>query len=136
MANGTMGFDFQMDPNILRSLDDTAMKTARQRAVQAAGMVWADETKEIVREDNHIDTGLYVNSIGYVTTGGTVPATESDVVNEMSSDRDKTTLKIGSSVAYAAPLEKKYNLMARGLDRAQARMQRVADTQLKRDLRL
>ena len=136
MANGTMGFHFQMDPNILRSLDDTQMKTARQKAVQAAGMVWADETKEIVREDNHIDTGLFVNSIGYATTGGTVPATASDVVNEMTSERDTTTLKIGSSVIYAAPLEKKYNLMARGLDRAQARMQQVADHQLKRGLGL
>lgn len=136
MASGALNFHFQMDQNILRNFDDTQMKAARERAVEAAGMVWADETKEIVREDNHIDTGLFVNSIGYVTTGGTVPATASDVVNEMTSERDKTTLKIGSSVVYAAPLEKKYNIMARGLDRAQERMQRVADTQLKRDLRL
>lgn len=136
MANGSMNFNFQMDQSILRNFDDTQMKVAREKAVEAAGMVWADETKEIVREDNHIDTGLFVNSIGYVTTGGTVPASEDDVVNEMTSDRDKTTLKIGSSVAYAAPLEKKYNLMARGLDRAQDRMQQVAEHQLKRGLRL
>ncbi|MBD8013888.1 hypothetical protein [Planococcus wigleyi] len=136
MASGALNFHFQMDQNILRNFDDTQMKAARERAVEAAGLAWADETKEIVREDNHIDTGLFVNSIGYVTTGGTVPATASDVVNEMTSERDKTTLKIGSSVVYAAPLEKKYNIMARGLDRAQERMQRVADTQLKRDLRL
>lgn len=120
----------------MRNFDDTQMKVARQKAVEAAGMVWADETKEIVREDNHIDTGLFVNSIGYVTRSGTIQATEEDVVNEMTSDRDTTTLKIGSSVVYAAPLEKKYNLMARGLDRAQTRMQLVAEHQLKRGLGL
>lgn len=112
------------------------MREAREKAVEAAGMVWADETKEVVRDDNHIDTGLYVNSIGYITQFGRVRATEDDVVNEISSDRDMTTLKIGSAVAYAAPLEKKYNLMARGLDRAQDRMQQVADHQLKTRLGL
>lgn len=136
MSNGSMNFNFQMDQSFMRNFDDTQMKVARQKAVEAAGMVWADETKEIVREDNHIDTGLFVNSIGYVTRSGTIQATEEDVVNEMTSDRDTTTLKIGSSVVYAAPLEKKYNLMARGLDRAQTRMQLVAEHQLKRGLGL
>jgi len=131
-----MNFNFQLDQSVLRSLDDTQMKKAREKAIEAAGMVWADETKEIVREDNHIDTGLFVNSIGYITIGGTVQATENDVVNEMTSDRDTTTLKIGSAVVYAAPLEKRYNLMARGLDRAQASMKQVAHYQLKQGLGL
>lgn len=136
MANSNMNFNFQMDSSILRSFDDTQMRKAREKAVEAAGMVWADETKEIVQQDDHIDTGLFVNSIGYVTGFGDVRATDEDVVNELISDRDTTTLKIGSAVSYAPILEKRYNLMARGLDRAQDRMNRVADHQIKTILKI
>ncbi|TWT04606.1 hypothetical protein [Planomicrobium sp. CPCC 101079] len=136
MANGSLNFNFQIDQSIIQNFTDSKMRDAREKAVEAAGMVWADETKEIVREDDHIDTGLFVNSIGYITRIGTVQATEADVVNEIASNRDTTTLKIGSAVAYAAPLEKKYNIMARGLDRAQTRMNQVAEHQLKSRLGL
>lgn len=136
MGSGSLNFNFQMDRSILRSFDDTQMRKAREKAVEAAGMVWADETKEIVRQDDHIDTGLYVNSIGYVTGFGSVQAAEDDVVNELVSNRDTTTLKIGSAVSYAPVLEKRYNLMARGLDRGQDRMNRVADHQIKSILKI
>lgn len=115
------------------------LKEARQKAVEAAGMVWADEAKEVTQEDNHIDTSLYINSIGYLTNipytnksgKGERDATEADVVHELTEEESKTTLEIGSDVSYAAPLENRYNIMARALDRAEPRMQQVAETQVR-----
>lgn len=142
MANGSMNFNFQVDPGLADRFSDEKMRVARRRAVEAAGMVWADETKEVVREDDHIDTSLYINSIGYLTDiahdssseKGKVQATEGDVINEITEEENRTILKIGSAVSYAEILEKRYNLMARGLDRAEPRMNLVADTQIKRSL--
>lgn len=142
MARNGLNFNFQLDPAIQGQFSDAQLKEARIRAVEAAGMAWADETKEITREDNHIETSLYINSIGYVTDfphdpndkKGKRQATEADVIYEVSEGDDKTTLKIGSAVSYAEILEKRYNLMARGLDRAEPRMKQVADTQIKRTL--
>jgi hypothetical protein len=107
------------------------LKEARKKAVEAAGKVWADEAKRITRNDNHIVTGLYVNSIGY-NTGS--PASEADVVNEITEDSTSTTLETGSNVAYAAVLEKRYNIMGRALDSSQNRMAKVAETQVKKTL--
>jgi hypothetical protein len=104
---------------------------AKEKAVVAAGMVWADEAKEITRRDDHIDTGLYVNSIGYVTGS---PASDADVINDVSESGSKTTLKIGSNVAYASHLEKHFNIMARALDSSEDRMQTVTIEQIKRTL--
>lgn len=107
------------------------LKEARKKAVEAAGKVWADEAKRITRNDNHIVTGLYVNSIGY-NTGS--PASEADVVNEITEDSTSTTLETGSNVAYAAVLEKRYNIMGRALDSSKNRMAKVAETQVKKTL--
>lgn len=142
MANGSMNFNFQVDPALADRFSDEQMRAARKRAVEAAGMVWADETKEVVREDDHIDTSLYINSIGYLTDiahdpsseKGKAQATEVDVIHEITEEENRTILKIGSAVSYAEILEKRYNLMARGLDRAEPRMKLVADTQIKRSL--
>lgn len=138
MAEGAMNFEFKMPKDLAGQFSEKNMKMARQKAVEAAGMVWADETKEIVLEDDHIDTSLFINSIGYVTNVSGKKdgpkATEADVVYEMVDENEQTTLKIGSSVPYAPVLEKKYNVMARGLDRAQDRMNRVGDQQIKRIL--
>lgn len=144
MARSGMNFNFQIDPALQERFSDGQMKEARKRAVEAAGMVWADETKEVTREDDHIDTSLYINSIGYVTNfaadpnseKGSKQATESDVIHELIEEDDRTTLQIGSAVSYAEVLEKRYNLMARGLDRAEPRMKLVADAQIKRTLGL
>lgn len=144
MANGGLNFNFQVDPALQEQFSGAQMKEARRRAVEAAGMVWADETKEITREDNHIETSLYINSIGYVTDfphdpndqKGKRHATEADVIHEIAEEEGKTTLSIGSAVSYAEHLEKRYNLMARGLDRAEPRMKRVADVQIQRTLGL
>lgn len=97
------------------------LKKARESAVEAAGMAWADEAKEITRADDHIDTGLYINSIGYATGANAQP------LYEMESDDKKTTLLIGADVAYAEALEKRFGIMARGLDQATPRMNTVAN---------
>ena len=107
------------------------LKEARKNMVEAAGKVWADEAKKITRNENHIVTGLYVNSIGY-NTGS--PASEGDVFHETKVSGTKTNLQTGSNVAYAGVLEKRYNIMAQALDQAEDRMGRVAETQAKRTL--
>ncbi|USK72678.1 hypothetical protein [Peribacillus asahii] len=103
---------------------------ARENAIKAMGMVWADEAKEITREDNHIDTSLYINSIGYNTGSPSRPLYQ---INE---GRTKTELEIGADISYASSLEQRYNIFARGLDRSNSRMERVATTQVQRTLEL
>lgn len=137
-----MNIDIDMDRAVTETLETQRaekLREARIKAVQAMGMVWSDEAKEITREDDHIDTGLYVNSIGYLTNfpstnksgKGSEQATEADVINQITDYTHTTRLKIGSKVKYAEPLEKRYNIFARALDRAKPEMQRVADTQVK-----
>ncbi|MCR8865052.1 hypothetical protein NQ109_19170 [Priestia megaterium] len=144
MAKKNLKFDFKIDESIKEALSPEKLKEARRNAVTAAGMAWADETKEIVREDDHIDTSLYINSIGYLTdipaqdkTGkGSRAATQNDVVHELIEGADTTILLTGSGVSYAEILEKRYNIMARGLDRASERMDRVAQVQIQKTLDL
>lgn len=135
-------FDFKIDPTKYKWNDPEKIREARRKAVQAAGMVWADETKSVVKEDDHIDTSLYINSIGYLTdyafnpdkSGDNKTATEADVINELIEGDSKTTLRIGSAVGYAEALEKRYNIFARGLDRARPRMKKVGDFQIQKTL--
>lgn len=103
---------------------------AKEKSVEAAGMVWADGAKSITRREDHIDTGLYINSIGYSTGSPSSP------INEMRSSRNKTVLKIGADVAYAQVLEKRYAIMARALDTSESRMRNVAMTQIRNTLGL
>lgn len=103
---------------------------AKKKAVESAGMVWADEAKGITRAEDHIDTGFYVNSIGYST------GSPSNPLYELQEGSGKTTLRIGADVEYAATLEKRYSIMARGLDVGQSRMRQVAETQVKNTLGL
>lgn len=139
-----MKFDIKISQDLYEWADPDKLREARKAAVTAASMVWADETKELTRRENHIDTSLYVNSIGYVTNfpetnksgAGSRQATEADVINELEEDARSTTLHIGSAVEYAIHLEKRYALMARGLDIAKPRMQRVSDYQVKKTLGL
>lgn len=114
------------------------LREARKNAVTAAGMVWADTAKEITRDEDHIVTGLYINSIGYLTN---IPgkedgqlATEAEVIHELTEEQTRTTLNIGSDVAYAGYLEKKFNIMARALDDAEDRIKSVVNTQVKKTL--
>ncbi len=107
------------------------LTTAKKRAVEAMGKVWADEAKTLTRNEGHIQTGLYVNSIGY-NSGS--PASDSDVIHDIVDQSGKTILKTGSNVAYAGSLEKKYNIMARALDISETRMKTVAEAQIKETL--
>ena len=130
-----MKFKMKIDKKTLRWFQKTApqkLATAKKKAVQAAGMAWADRTKEITRNEGHVDTGLYVNSIGYKTGA---PATDADVVHRINDRHGKTTLITGSNVAYASYLEKRFNIMADGLDQAADRMNKVAQEQIKRAMR-
>lgn len=126
-------FSIEMDRRTFEWFNRTApskLKEARNKAVEAAGMVFADTAKAITTEEDHIDTGLYVNSIGYST------GTPSNPIYDMKSGASETNLDIGADVRYAEPLEKRYGIMARGLDRGKERMERVAETQVKRILGL
>ena len=58
-----MKFDIKISQDLYEWADPDKLREAREAAVTAAGMVWADETKELTRRENHIDTSLYVNSI-------------------------------------------------------------------------
>lgn len=103
---------------------------ARKRAVEAAGMAWADEAKGITRAEDHIDTGLYINSIAVATGSPAQP------LWELREGPNRTFLTAGADVEYADSLEKRYSIFARGLDVAKDRMQRVAETQVKNTLGL
>ncbi|MEK6459158.1 HK97 gp10 family phage protein [Heyndrickxia faecalis] len=126
-----MNFNLKIDKKTAKYFQKTMphkLTEAKNRAVEAMGKVWADETKELTRNEGHIQTGLYVNSIGY-NSGS--PASDGDVIHKIVDQNGKTILETGSNVAYAGFLEKKYNLMARGLDISSERMQKVAKTQIK-----
>lgn len=128
------GFEMNIDKTLNDYLKNAApdqLKAARQKAVTAMGMVWADQAKTITRAEGHIDTGLYINSIGYVTGS---PATNEDVFYEMYESAQLTRLYIGSNVEYAEDLEKRYNIFGNALDTGMPRMQRVAETQVKKSL--
>lgn len=140
---GDMNFNLKIDKktaNYFKRTMPHKLTEAKNRAVEAMGKVWTDETKLLTRNEGHIQTGLYVNSIGELTNYGptegneAVPATKNDVIHEIVDSGGKTILKIGSNVAYAGYLEKKFNLMARGLDISSERMQKVAKTQIKETL--
>ncbi|WP_170289789.1 HK97 gp10 family phage protein [Cytobacillus depressus] len=129
MARAGINIHVELDRRALNWFQREApqkLETAKKRVVEASGMVWADRAKSITREENHIDTGLYINSIGY-STGG---SPSGKPINEIQNEGNQTVLKIGADVAYAIYLEKSYAIFARALDTSQERMQNVAATQV------
>lgn len=130
-------FNFSLDrdaENFLKDLE-SKLPEARENALEAAGMVWADEAKMIARRDQHIVTGNYVNSIGYVTDfSGPEGAEAGTPIHEITLEGEKTNLEIGSAVVYAGSLEKQYNIMGAALDSSLERMQTEANEQIKRVL--
>lgn len=135
MAKSRNGIHFNIDIdratyNWFNQVAPHKLKEARKNAVKAAGMVWADEAKAITTEEDHIDTGLYVNSIGYSTGSPSSP------IYQLEEGASETSLDTGANVVYAAPLEKRFGIMARALDRGKDRMERVAETQVKNTLGL
>lgn len=128
------GIEMNIDRTLEEYLRTTApeqLRQARKNAVTAMGMAWADQAKVITRAEGHIDTGLYINSIGYVTGN---PATSDDVLFEMYESGQLTRLEVGSNVHYAESLEKRYNIFGNALDSAMPRMQSVAEFQIKKSL--
>jgi hypothetical protein len=133
MAKDGIKINVTIDSKAMRFFQAEAprlLKNARKRAVEAAGMVWADEAKDITRSEDHIDTGFYINSIGY-STGN--PA---DPLYEVEEGANQTTLRIGADVEYAGELEKRYSIFARAIDVSESRMLQVAETQVKNALGL
>lgn len=133
MAKDGIKIQIKLDARALRFFQTEApqkLNEARKKAVEAAGVAWADEAKGITRAEDHIDTGLYINSIGYSTGAPSNP------LYELQEGANQTTLKIGADVEYAEVLEKRYSIMARGLDVGQGRMRQVAETQVKNTLGL
>lgn len=131
--NPGINMKFELSPELLRYFQKNApakLADARKRAVEAAGMVWADEAKQITTDEDHIDTGLYVNSIGYAT------GSPADPLYELQDDASEARLTIGADVAYAQVLEKRYAIFARALDVGESRMRTVAETQIKNTLNL
>jgi hypothetical protein len=129
-----------VDVTVNASEIEAKFKQARKQVVEASGIVWADAAKRITRDDDHIDTGLYINSIGYLTNfpaqnknDRTAQATEGDVLYELDeSQSGRTTLSLGSNVEYAEELEKRYNIFGRALDASQDRIQVVSTEQVKK----
>lgn len=132
MADG-MRINIEIDSRAYRFFEREAprkLQEAKENAVEACGMVWADRAKQITTTEDHIDTGLYVNSIGYST------GSPSNPLYDMEKGRNETVLKIGADVEYAIHLEKRYSIFARALDSSESRMKSVATTQVKRTLGL
>ncbi|MBA4543992.1 HK97 gp10 family phage protein [Thermoactinomyces daqus] len=145
MAKSEISFKVQIDANtydFFKKESPQKLKEARQKAVEAAGMVWSDEAKRIIRDEDHIDTGLYINSIGYRTSfpprhksgRGVREVTEEDIVYELEEREDVTRLAIGSNVSYASELEKRYHIMAKALDQGESRMKQVVEFQVRKVL--
>ena len=115
---------------------DSKMPLARETAVKAMGVAWADGAKEITQSDDHIDTGVYINSIGYETNipgkDGTI--NKGKILYDLNEKPKKTKLIIGSDVDYAAPLEKRYNIMARSLDANEKRMLEVGSMAVRKTI--
>lgn len=134
MAKENLKIMIELDKQAERYFNSfpTKLVKARKEVVETAGKIWADETKSITREEDHIDTGLYVNSIGYAT------GSPNDPQWDLKESGSKTVLTAGtgSSVSYAAALETRYNLMARGLDRAKPRFEKVLGNVVKKNLEL
>jgi hypothetical protein len=128
-----LSFNVKLDSRALKYFKKYApqkLQEARKVAVETAGMIWADSTKDLTTEENHIDTSLYVNSIGYAT------GEPADPIYEVQQSLNKTKLKIGADVAYASHLERRYGLMARGLDRAKPRISANVWRQVRKSLDL
>lgn len=106
------------------------LKEARKAGVEAAREPFAAEAKRITVDEDHVDSSRYVNSISVLTdfpatnkTGrGTIKPTGDDIVNIITETRDVTKLETGTAVHYAPHLERRYNIIGRGLDNAEADM--------------
>lgn len=134
MAEAIRGYQYSIDPKLadfMQATQPERLKEAREKAVIAMGMKWADTAKAYTRSEEHIDTGLYINSIGYHTG---FPATQGDVIHTITNSQNVTHLDIGSNVEYASDLEKRFAIFATALDIAMPQMESVANYQIQKVL--
>lgn len=113
-----------------RNKVNSMLKEARVNAVEAAMYPFADEAKRLVRDEDHVDTSRYINSIGYRTDfpetnksgKGRILPSDDDIIHELTETPDKTILESGTAVPYSIYNEGRYNILARALDNAEAEM--------------
>lgn len=130
-----IGFAFDSKAREFMKGFESKLEEGRENATEAMGMVWADEAKMITLNERHVDTSAYVNSIGYETGfSGKEGTVVGEVIHDMKSEQNKTILNVGSGVAYAAALEKKYSILARALDNSIEDMNEVGAAQVRKAL--
>lgn len=131
------GISFSFDKDVIDffSCFGDKLDKARMDVVDAAGVVWADSAKLITQADQHIDTGAYVNSIGYATNfSGPNGSEVGKVIHDVQDEKTSTILTLGSGVDYAESLEKKFNIFARALDESQDDITKVSTAIVKKTL--
>nr|WP_088325953.1 hypothetical protein [Bacillus cereus] len=115
-----------LDMNKVNSM----LKEARVNAVEAAMYPFANEAKRLVRDEDHVDTSRYINSIGYRTDypevnksgKGRILPSDEDIVHVLTETADKTILESGTAVPYSIYNEGRYNILARAMDNAEGDM--------------
>ncbi|MDA2113232.1 hypothetical protein PDN20_29890 [Bacillus cereus] len=120
------------------SIMEAQLKQARKAAVEAARKPFANEAKRITADEDHVDSSRYINSISERTdfpavnkTGrGKISPSDGDIVNVLKETRDTTELETGTAVDYAHFVERRYNIIARGLDNAEPDMQDAASKEI------
>lgn len=120
--------EIEMSGQLERFLKDKKkFQEVRENAVEAAGRVYADEAKKVTQAGGHIDTGFYINSIGFPTSySGPNGNRVGPRIHQMDNSGSVTTLRIGSGVEYAIWLEKRYNIFAKSLNSAKSKMASVS----------
>ncbi|MDA1758329.1 hypothetical protein PDK30_25875 [Bacillus cereus] len=117
---------------------EAQLKKARKVAVEAARKPFANEAKRITADEDHVDSSRFINSISERTdfpavnkTGrGKISPSDGDIVNILTETRDTTNLETGTAVDYAHHVERRYNIIARGLDNAEPDMHNAASKEI------
>jgi len=98
---------------------------ALRYSLERAGLIFEKNTKKLITEDNHVVTGRYRASINHNVKDG-IPR---DTVSESKGDdgihrftEAGKTLEIGTNVEYAVSLEKRFNLISRGMNISEKEM--------------
>jgi hypothetical protein len=141
MANNRWSVNVNISPELRKRFNKVPghLQKVRKAAVEAAGDVFINNTKQMVQAEDHVDTALFINSIGklsdypavYKTGRRGRAATASDVIYQLEETNSKTRLSVGSRVPYAGILEAKYNMFARSADQSMDGMVKAVDRVIK-----
>jgi len=113
-------------------------RNAIKKSLESAALPLEKATKELITREQHIVTGRYRASINYNVNDGqsrdrsSASKPDDGIHNFKNSDM---TLEAGTNVEYAASLEKRYSLLARGKEIAFKYMISDFDKTLKRLLK-